>query len=103
VLIATFEIARKHAWLGTGWLVATVARRTPVLPVFTFALSVSTTILIALLLDRDQGDTLDLRMWLTMPLFLLVAPAAAIVIGGLAAVRNAAGRNGFPPRSGVPS
>ena len=78
---------------GIRWLVAKVAWSTPVIPLVTFVLSVSATILVALLLDMDQGDTLDLRMWLTVPLFLVVAPATAIAVGGfVAATRGAQNR-----------
>jgi hypothetical protein len=70
-------------FVASGWLVAKVASRHPLLPVLTFALSVSLAILIALVLDTSQGQSPKLRMWLTVPLFLIVAPATAIVVGGL--------------------
>ncbi len=72
----------------SGWMVATVASRTPMLPLLTFALSVSATIFVALILDTGQGNSLDLRMWLTVPLFLTVAPATAIVVGGVVAAKR---------------
>jgi hypothetical protein len=75
-------------FIASGWLVAKVGSRHPVLPVLTFALSVSTAILIALILDTREGNSLELRMWLTVPLFLVVAPATAIVAGGLVAARR---------------
>ena len=67
-------------------IVARLARHTPLLPVLTFAVSVSVTVLIALILDSDPGQTLDLRLWLTVPLFLVVAPATTIAAGGFIAV-----------------
>ena len=75
-------------FVASGWIVAKLAWRTPVLPVLTFAISVSTVVLVVLILDADQGNSLDLRMWLTVPLFLLVAPATAIGAGGLVAARR---------------
>ena len=68
-------------FIASGWLVGKIASRHPLLPVVTFALSVSTAILIALILDTGSGDSPDLRMWLTVPLFLTVSPATAIVFG----------------------
>ena len=75
-------------FLASGWIVAKVASRCPLLPVFAFALSVSMVVLLALILDTGQGDGLDFRMWLTVPLFLMVAPATAIALGGLVAARR---------------
>jgi hypothetical protein len=75
-------------FVASGWLVAKVASRHPLLPVLTFAVSVSTVILIALILDTGPGDSPDLRMWLTVPLFLTVATATAIVVGGVVAARR---------------
>jgi hypothetical protein len=73
---------------ASGWIVAKLAWRHPLLPVLTFALSVSTAILIALILDTGAGEAFDLRRWLTVPLFLMVAPAAVIAAGGLVAARR---------------
>lgn len=75
-------------FVASGWIVAKIASRTPLLPVLTFAVSVSVTVLIALILDADPGQTLDLRMWLTVPLFMVVAPATTIAVGGLVAARR---------------
>jgi hypothetical protein len=75
-------------FFASGWMVAKVASRTPRLPVMTFALSVSTAILIALILDTGQGDPAPLHMWLTVPLFVMVAPATAIALGGFTAARR---------------
>src|SRR5688572_5154405 len=55
-------------FVASGWIVAKLAWRTPLLPVLTFAASVSTVVLIALVLDSDPGQSLDLRLWLTVPL-----------------------------------
>jgi hypothetical protein len=74
-------------FVASGWIVAKIASRTPLLPVLTFAVSVSTVMLIALILD-DPGQILDLRMWLTVPLFLVVAPATTIAMGGFVAARR---------------
>ena len=73
-------------FLASGWMVASIGARMPFLPVVTFALSVSTTIAVALILDTGQGNSLDPRMWLGVPLFLTVAPATTIGVGGLVAV-----------------
>ena len=75
-------------FVASGWIVAKVARRTPALPVLTFAMSVSTVVLFSLILDADQDNRLDLRMWLTVPLFLMVAPATGIALGGFVAARR---------------
>ena len=72
-------------FLASGWLVARVAPQTPLLPSLTFALSVSVAIFGVLVFDTGQGNNLDLLMWLTVPLFLVVAPAAAIAAGGFLA------------------
>ena len=72
-------------FLASGRMVAAIAARMPLLPVLTFALSVSTTIAAALIFDAGQGNSLDLRMWLGVPLFLTVAPATTIALGGLVA------------------
>jgi hypothetical protein len=79
-------------FLASGWIVAKFAWRTPLLPVLTFAVSVSTVVLIALILDSDPGKSLDLRMWLTVPLFLVVAPATTIAVGGYVAATRGARR-----------
>ena len=78
-------------FVASGWLVAKVASRHPLLPVLTFAVSVSTVVLIALILDSNPGNGLDLRMWLTVPLFLVVAPATTIAVGGFVAATAGAG------------
>jgi hypothetical protein len=72
-------------FLASGWMIAKLAWRTPLLPVLTFAVSVSAAILIALIVDTGQGGGLDPLGWLTVPLFLTVAPAASIVVGGVVA------------------
>lgn len=74
-------------FVASGWIVAKIASRTPLLPVLTFAVSVSTVMLIALILD-DPRQALDLRMWLTVPLFLVVAPATTIAASGFVAARR---------------
>jgi hypothetical protein len=75
-------------FIASGWLVATMDSRQPLLPVLSFAVSVSAVVLIALLLDTGQGNSLDFRMWLTVPLFLVVGPATAILAGGAIAARR---------------
>jgi hypothetical protein len=75
-------------FLASGWLVARLAWRTPLLPVLTFAVSVSTVILIALILDTGPDEGFNLRVWLTVPLFLMVAPATGIALGGFVAARR---------------
>jgi hypothetical protein len=74
--------------LTSGWIVGKLASRTATLSVVTFALSVSTVILIALILDTRPKEAFDLRVWLTVPLFLMVAPATAIAAGGFVAARR---------------
>jgi hypothetical protein len=44
-------------FLASGWIVAKLAWRTPLLPVLTFAVSVSTAVLIALILDTGSGGS----------------------------------------------
>ena len=76
-------------FLASGWMVAKVAARNALFPVFTFALSVSAAILVALVLDTRQADPARLGMWLTpVPLFLMVAPATAIAAGGWVGARR---------------
>jgi hypothetical protein len=75
-------------FVASGWIVATIASRCPLLPVFAFALSVSMVVLLALILDTGQGDGFDFRVWLTVPLFLMVAPATAVALGGFVAARR---------------
>jgi hypothetical protein len=75
-------------FVASGWIVAKIASRTPRLPVLTFAVSVSTVVLIALILDSDPGESLDLRIWLTVPLFLVVAPATTVAASGFVAARR---------------
>jgi hypothetical protein len=76
-------------FLASGWMVTKVAARNELFPVLTFALSVSATILVALVLDTGQADPAPLRMWLTpVPLFLIGGPATAIVVGGFVAARR---------------
>jgi hypothetical protein len=82
------SIAVGVPFFASGWMVAKVAARTPLLPVLTLALSVSVTVLIALLLDTGQGEPLAFRLWLTVPLFLIVAPATVIGLGGFVAARQ---------------
>ena len=78
---ATIWLGVTIPFLASGWMVG--RPRTRMLPVLTFALSVSAAIFTALLLDTGEVRTTDWRMWLTIPLFLTTAPATAIVIGGL--------------------
>ena len=52
------------------------------------SLSVSTVVLIALILDTGPAQGFDLGVWLTVPLFLMVAPATAIAAGGFVAARR---------------
>jgi hypothetical protein len=75
-------------FLASGWLVARLAWRAPLLPVLTLAVSVSTVILIALILDTEPDERFNLRVWLTVPLFLMVAPATGIALGGFVAARR---------------
>lgn len=81
-------IAVGFPFVASGWIVAKLAWRTPFLPVVTFAVSVSAVVLIALFLDSDTRDALPFRRWLTVPLFLMVAPAATIAVSGLVAARR---------------
>jgi hypothetical protein len=85
---ALMWIAVAMPFVASGWIVAKVATRAPLLSVLTFALSVSITVLVALILDTGQGERLALRLWLTVPLFLTIAPAAAIAAGGVVAARR---------------
>jgi hypothetical protein len=75
-------------FLASGWMVAKLAWRTPLLPVLTFAVSVSAAILIALILDTGPGGGFAPLGWLTVPLLLIVAPAMSIVLGGVVAARR---------------
>jgi hypothetical protein len=75
-------------FVASGWMVAKLAWRTPLLPLLTFAVSVSTVVLIVLVLDTGPAEGFDLQVWLTVPLFLIVAPATAIAAGGLVAARR---------------
>jgi hypothetical protein len=75
-------------FLASGWIVAKLAWRTPLLPILTFAASVSAVVLIALILDTGPTERFDLRVWLTVPLFLMVAPATAITVGGILAASS---------------
>jgi hypothetical protein len=74
-------------FFASGWVVAKIASAAPIPVALAFAMSVSVTIAVVLLLDGPFNT--DLRMWLTVPLFLMVAPSTLILIGGLFGTRRA--------------
>ena len=75
-------------FMVSGWIVARVAQRRPLVPVATFAVSASAAMLAFTILDNPLS--LDhWRMGLTV-LFVTITPASLVVAGGLVAARNRA-------------
>jgi len=75
-------------FMVSGWIVARVARRRPLVPLATFAVSASAAMLAFTIFDNPPR--LDhWRMGLTI-LFVTVTPAPLVVAGGLVAARDRA-------------
>jgi hypothetical protein len=78
--------ALAFAFFAAGWIVAKIASSLPMPVVTAFAMSVGVTTATAVLLDGPLNT--DIRIWLTVPLFLTVAPPMMIVAGGLFAASS---------------